>query len=120
MRLTALLLSLLIALSPWGGTLAQWADAGGPTQTHAAAGEQAHMPCHGEPVQTSQAQQDRCTSCGSDICKHDNCSHCAGLSSAIASGDIHLDVHAGIQTYHTFLVGARSSELVPDSPPPIC
>jgi hypothetical protein len=120
MRLTALLLSLLIALSPWGGAVAQWTGESEPAHAYAAGGTQAHMPCHGEPVQTPQAQQDRCASCGSDTCSHDNCQHCAGLSSAIVSGDIHLDVHAGIQTYHTFLVDARSSELVPDSPPPIC
>ena len=119
MRLTALFLSLLIALSPWGGVLAQWAGDNVPPPAHAAGGTQAHMPCHDAPVQAPPVEQERCASCGSDTCSHDNCQHCAGIFSAIVGGDIFLDVHAGIQTYRTFIVGSLSSELIPDSPPPI-
>jgi len=118
MRLTALLLSLLLALPPWGGAVAQWAGESEPMQTHTAGGMQAHMPCHGGAVQAPPVEQDRCTLCGSDTCSHDNCQHCAGISSAITSAEMYLDVHAGIRTYHAFIVVARSAELIPDSPPP--
>jgi hypothetical protein len=114
MRITALLLALVLTIAPFSGAMAMAGGAPG-TATDTVAMHHDDMPCHGKTTPASTP----CDNCAQPDCNLLDCEHCANAvfgipaSMALASGQ-----QAGVQ-YHRSNSARISTELPPDSPPPI-
>ena len=118
MRLTAALLSLLIAIAPWSSLLSQWVDQDQPPAPQVANDHQASTPCHGHVEMQTPADDNRCPNCGNSHCEMDTCK-CAGSVAGLIASPAQLSL-PGVRGFHAaYRQQATSFEPVPDSRPPI-
>jgi uncharacterized paraquat-inducible protein A len=118
MKLTAALLSLLIAIAPWSGVVAQWMEEGQPSAPELATGHQASTPCHSHVEMQTPSDDTRCPNCGNSLCELDSCK-CAGSVAGLIAPSAQLSL-PGVRGFHAaYRQQATSFEPIPDSPPPI-
>jgi len=118
MRLTALLLTLLISIAPWGGAIAMWASQSDPSDRQIVVTEHAGMPCHGAAEAVTANDETHCPNCGNHGCDMDNC-QCANIVAGVIQNLLLHSTPTHREQHPPFQQAQSSVELVPDSPPPI-
>ena len=118
MRLTAALLSLLIAIAPWSGVLALWAEVDLPSPPDLPTEHAASTTCHSQVDMQTPADDNRCPNCGNSHCEMDTCK-CAGSGVGLIAPSAQLSL-PGVRGFRAaYRQQATSFEPILDSPPPI-